>query len=244
MIIPFIEKYVATEPLRRPTLNLSKWYSPIDGIIRRLSVRAPNQGVIGTNIFNVQQSGVYLYASGSAFSMNGPSAVEKSALAIAIDKGEPLVWDLIQAGQAGVNTPIFFEIDIEPADLPGRRETVSYTTGSLANLATENADLPLGKSGHILKITADRAARIRLYNSAAYRTADASRVPGVDPTDEEGIQMDLVLEATNLVWDFGIAIPFHDAQATPTGIVKAAIENQSGSTHTVALTIETIQLED
>lgn len=243
MIEPFIEKY-QVEVLRRPTLNLSKWFSPIDGTIRRLSVRSPNQSAIGVHVFNVSLDGVYLYETESAFSMNGPDIVEKADLNIAIAKEAVLTWDLIRLGSGIVSVPLFFEVDIESADLPGRRETISYETASLANAATENSDLALGSFGMIRKVTADRSCRIRLYTTSAARTADASREIGTDPEGEHGVQMDLYLTAGNLVWEMAQAIPFFDGQSTPTGIVKAAIENLSGSTSTVAVDFDVNVTED
>jgi hypothetical protein len=243
MIIPFIEKY-NVEQLRRPTLNLSKWFSPIDGTIRRLSVRSPNQPSIGTHIVNVALDGVYLFLIGSAFNVFGTAAVEKTGLSIAVTKGQSLVWDYVSAGSGFLNVPLFFEVDIEPADLPGRSVTVTYTTASLADAATENGSIALGKIGLIKKVTADRAARIRLYTSSAYRTADAARPIGTDPDGEHGVQMDLYLTPSNLVWDMAQAIPFFDGQSTPTGIVYAAIENKSGSTSTVAVNFDVSQIDD
>jgi hypothetical protein len=242
MIEPFIEKYTATI-LDRPTLNLSKWYSPITGTIRRLSARAPNLS-IGTHIFNVSKNGVYLYAIGSAFSLTGSGAAEKADLAISVAKGDALVWDYVSAGAGTVAPPLFFEIDIEPNDVPGRRETIAFETGSLADDATENADVALGSVGLIRKITADRSTRIRLYTTATHRTADAARPIGTDPEDEHGVQMDLYLTPGNLVWDFAQAIPFFDGQSTPTGIVKAAVQNLSGSTSAVAIDFDVTILED
>ncbi len=243
MIVPFIEKYIV-EIKSRPTLNLSKFYSPIDGTIRRLSVRLPNASFLGTNKFNVAKNGVYLYATEDAFSQNGSAAVEKADLNISVAKGDSIVWDLIQAGQTGANIPMFFECDIESDDVPGRRETVSHTTASLADAATENSDLALGSAGMIRKITADRSCRIRLYTTSAYRTADAARAIGTDPEGEHGLQMDLYLTPSNLVWDFAQAIPFFDGQSTPTGIVKAAVTNLSGSTDTVAIDFDVSVFED
>lgn len=243
MITPFLEKY-NVEVKVRPQLNLSKWYSPIDGTIRRLSVKLPNQSPLGSHRINVSLSGVYLYDTADSFLISGPDEVEKTGLTIAVAKGEPITWDLIQVGSGVVSVPMFFQVDIESDDVPGRRETVTFTTGSLANAATENASVPLGSSGLIRKVTADRATRIRLYSSTAARTADAARPIGTDPEGEHGVQMDLYLTGANLVWEMAQAIPYFDGQSTPSGIVYAAIENKSGSTHTVAINFDVSVIED
>lgn len=243
MIEPFIEKY-QVEIKTRPALNLSKWFSPIDGTIRRLSVRLPNQSPLGSHTFNVSLDGVYLYSTETAFIVTSNAIVEKADLNIPIDKEQALTWDLIRVGAGSVTVPMFFEVDIEPADLPGRRETISFETGSLANAATENALIPLGSFGHIRKVTADRSCRIRLYSSAAARTADASRPIGTDPDGEHGLQMDLYLTPSNLVWEMAQAVAYYDGQSTPDGNVFAAIENKSGSTSTVAIDFEVNTVED
>ena len=61
----------------------------------------------------------------------------------------------------------------------GGRDTASHTTASLAAAAAEDFTLALSKSFALFKVETDVQARVRLYASAAYRTADAARAIGL-----------------------------------------------------------------
>ena len=121
------------------------------------------------------------------------------------------------------------------------RATLSTTTASLANLATENGTLAFAAGYRLLKVDVDKACRVRVYNSSAQRTADASRAIGqnVDIATDHGLVLEYV--ATALI----------DAELSPTvdGYCPSgtdayyAIENRSGSTGTVTVIFTWIRTE-
>lgn len=109
--------------------------------------------------------------------------------------------------------------------------TVTVTTASLATGAEETGTVALGKTGIVSAITVDRACRVRLYQTSADRTADASRVLGNDPS-----------ETTNLLaeWSFTtngslrrIPVTVRNGDSPRTSSIYYAITNLSGSSHTV-----------
>lgn len=115
----------------------------------------------------------------------------------------------------------------------GEVRTVSYTTSSLANGATETATLALGAGFTILHFKAAQAARFRAYQSTAHRTADASRAVGVYPSGDHG----LIFE------DDGSAAADY-ATVVVGGLLAGqtecpvSITNRSGSTRTITVELE------
>jgi hypothetical protein len=135
----------------------------------------------------------------------------------------------------------------EPQDAAGgtaefQRTAYVITTGSLAISATENGTKDLTVSASVLlRVQADRACRVRLYSTSAARTADASRPIGTDPDPGEGLLCEFVFTSTEL-----------DETADPTIILKNmdnpvdtdiyyAIENRSGGTSAVVVTLTVIE---
>jgi hypothetical protein len=122
----------------------------------------------------------------------------------------------------------------------GSRTTATITTASLADDATENSTVALAAGYRLLQITTDRACRVRLYTTSAKRTADAARLVGVDPTGDHGLLFEFV--ATGAVTDYDLT-PTVDGFC-PTGTsAYYAIQNNHGSTSTVAVTFDYVRTE-
>ena len=117
-----------------------------------------------------------------------------------------------------------------------RQDTV-VTTASLANGATENGVVALGKSFELFKLIADRHCRVRLYQTSAFRTADASRPVGTDPDTAHGVIGDFVFDGTSGLTIICQPRPAGENHDTPVvSDIYYAIENQSGGTSTVEVT--------
>lgn len=72
------------------------------------------------------------------------------------------------------------------------RQTAAYTTGVLAAGATESVGtLALKKTSDLLVIATNYPAWVRVYGTAAQRTADASRSITVDPAPGAGVFADV-----------------------------------------------------
>lgn len=123
------------------------------------------------------------------------------------------------------------------------RGDVSVTTASIADGATQTGVITLGKSSLVLKFTGSCACRIRLYSTAAYRTADAARAPGTDPTGEHGVMLDIVLPAGNLTWDLSPLAAVTNDDGPAISDIYYAIQNKSGAAATVTATLTRITLE-
>ena len=122
------------------------------------------------------------------------------------------------------------------------RGSVTGTTGSLADAAEADLDITGFKSYALLTITTDRAARVRLYVTAATRTADASRVEGVDPTSDAGLIAEVITTGAETVIISPGAYGFN-LESSPTTTIPCRVTNKSGGTSTVQVDLNVVQLE-
>ena len=122
------------------------------------------------------------------------------------------------------------------------RSTATSTTGSLAATAQADLDITGFKSYTLLTITTDKAARVRLYVNAATRTADAARAEGVDPTSDAGLIAEVITTGAETVIISPGAYGFN-LESTPTTNIPCRVTNKSGSTGTVQVDVNILQLE-
>jgi hypothetical protein len=115
-------------------------------------------------------------------------------------------------------------------------------TASLADGAEADLDITGFKSYALLTITTDRAARVRVYVNAATRTADASRAEGVDPTSDAGLIAEVITTGAESVIISPGAYGFNLENFTTTNI-PCRVTNKSGSTSTVQVSLNVVQLE-
>lgn len=111
------------------------------------------------------------------------------------------------------------------------RQTTNITTASLTSTSTQNGSAPMAAAYKLYAVTADRACRIRLYPDGSYRTADAGRAIGTDPTGDHGVMLDLVFTAAGTL----TMSPMVDGFVYSGTDVFYAIENRSGSTAAVSV---------
>lgn len=98
------------------------------------------------------------------------------------EPGEPIGIGIGALFDPGVDGRI--QVDGEPFI---STRTVTYTTSSLADGASETTELDLGVGYTILGFESSHAGRSRCYQSVAHRTADASRAVGVYPSGDHGL---------------------------------------------------------
>jgi len=122
------------------------------------------------------------------------------------------------------------------------RSTATGTTTSLADAAEADLDITGFKSYALLTITTDRAARVRLYVSAATRTADASRAEGTDPTSDAGLIAEVITTGADTVIISPGAYGFN-LESSPTTTIPCRVTNKSGGTSTVQVDLNILQLE-
>lgn len=121
------------------------------------------------------------------------------------------------------------------------RSSQLQTTASLANLATENGSIAMPDTVvDLLTIQADRPCWVRLYTDASSRTADSSRALGTLPTAGKGVLAEFVFDSS---MTFPFTIPcspvptLANNDGTPASLVYYAIQNRSGSSSTVSVTL-------
>ena len=155
----------------------------------------------------------------------------------------------IGSGSNNVDFPNGTTVDFTGATVTGlsvsglqSRGSVTGTTGSLADAAEADLDITGFKSYALLTITTDRAARVRLYVTAATRTADASRAEGVDPTSDAGLIAEVITTGAETVIISPGAYGFN-LESSPTTTIPCRVTNKSGSTDTVQVSLLILQLE-
>ena len=116
------------------------------------------------------------------------------------------------------------------------------TTGSIADGASGSVQYAtLGKSFALQKVQVDKQAWIRIYSDTASRTSDASRTQGTDPADGSGVIAEFIATSANTTFKVTPSIMgWLDNSETE---VPVAIQNNSGSTGTVTVTIDALKLE-
>ena len=123
------------------------------------------------------------------------------------------------------------------------RVNEAETTGSIADGASGNVEFStLGKSFGLLKVTVNKECWVRIYSDTSSRTADASRTQGSDPADGSGVIAEFI-STTSGTQVFKVTpsiIGWLDNSETT---VPVAVQNNSGSTGTVQVTIDALQLE-
>jgi len=155
----------------------------------------------------------------------------------------------IGSGSNNVDFPSGTTVDFTGATVTGlsvsglqSRSTATGTTSSLADAAEANLDITGFKSYMLLTVTTDRAARVRLYTTGAARTADASRAEGVDPTSDAGVIAEVITTGAQTVTISPGALGFN-LEGTPTTNIPTRVTNKSGSTSTVQVDLNILQLE-
>lgn len=127
-----------------------------------------------------------------------------------------------------------------------RREPVTITTASLAAGATQTGVVPFARAGILLKLVASHACRLRLYATAAARTADAARAVGTNPTDDLTglINLDAVLPTSggNLTLNLS-SVMAYNADEPVAGQLYYAIENRTAAAATITVTLTFIPEE-
>ena len=122
------------------------------------------------------------------------------------------------------------------------RSTATGTTSSLADASQADLDITGFKSYTLMAITTDKAARVRLYVNTATRTADAARAEGVDPTSDAGVITEVITTGAETVIISPGAYGFN-LESSPTTNIPCRVTNKSGSTGTVQVGLNILQLE-
>ena len=122
------------------------------------------------------------------------------------------------------------------------RGTVTGTTTSIANGATDNVTIT-GYKGYILyKINVTGAAWVRIYTDTASRTADASRLEGTDPAPGSGVIAEVITTSSQIILMSPGVFGFNN-ESSPTNDIPIAVTNKSGAPAIFTVTLTIVQLE-
>ena len=123
------------------------------------------------------------------------------------------------------------------------RQTFSPSPQSLANNAETNINVTGAfKSYLLLKIQTTHAAWVRVYTSNTARSNDSSRTIDVDPVPGSGVIAEVITTGGQTQVLTPAVIGFND-DSTPTDTIYLRIQNRSGSTNNVGVTLTALKLE-
>lgn len=123
------------------------------------------------------------------------------------------------------------------------RTTSAVSTVALATDATDSNVNAVGFKGYALyTITTNTAAWIRIYSSAAARTADAGRNISTSPSPNSGVIANIITTGAETVVITPAIIGFN-AEAIPTNSMPMSITNKSIGTIAVTVSMTLLQLE-
>lgn len=107
------------------------------------------------------------------------------------------------------------------------RDTKLLTTGALATNANETGTVVLAKGYRVLRIATDKAARVRLYTTAAKRDADLARSAAVDPNPatDHGLVLEATTSAALLAFDMSPVPEGHNLEAVPSANIPYTVTN-------------------
>lgn len=121
--------------------------------------------------------------------------------------------------------------------LGSARTTGTYTTASLGAGGVETGLITLSLTFLLLAIQTSAPARVRLYETAAYRTADASRPVGVDPAvSGSGVILDYLTTSGALSATLSPIPVGSNMESSPSTSIPLSITATGAGTVTLTLT--------
>lgn len=124
-----------------------------------------------------------------------------------------------------------------------RATTSCLTTSAIAQNASQNLTVPLGKTSNVLRLTTNYPAWVRLYSTSAYQAADSSRDITTDPTGEHGVLLECITTSINL--DIGLAPSawIYSLEAVPGATIPVTVTNKDSVSRQVLVTLEYVPME-
>jgi len=237
------EKIYSGTALSSITSSIMSFKATTTGILRTISLYGIPGGFSGNWFFNIRLAGTPLFSGASRLLFNGTqSSDQKISQTFTVNKGDAVALDLEAVGTGSLLTPIILLLETE---VPAKDFT--FTTASLANNGVENGTIVIARTFKIKKVTLDKAARIRLYKTAAARSADSARNFG-DLSyygTEHKIICDLLLNgSTGLDWDMSPDADGSNADSPTSANIYYSVQNLSGSSGTVTPIINALVVEN
>jgi plastocyanin len=206
-------------------------------------------GLGGAHPFQIQTTGASPFNTGlihvaeNGTKTTGASAQEKTAgtLYWKVPASISGTYEYQCTAHAGMNGNINVEVAEGGSSLQSRT-TIAGTTASLANNVRGDLNITGFKSYALLAIQTDKAAWVRIYATAAARSADVSRLETSDPAPDAGVIAEVITTGAQTVLVSPGTIGYN-FESTPTTTIPCSVTNKSGSTGTVVVTLTALQLE-
>ena len=122
------------------------------------------------------------------------------------------------------------------------RGSVAASTGNVSDDVDTNINITGYKGYMLYKIQTDAAAWVRIYTSAAKRTADAARAQGADPGNDSGVIAEVITTGADTVIIAPGVIGFND-ESVVTNVIPCAVKNKSGGTANITVTLTAVEME-
>ena len=123
------------------------------------------------------------------------------------------------------------------------RTTASATTGALVVGGTGNISITGFKTYALLGMAVGIPAWVRLYISAAARTADASRLETEDPLPGSGIIAEVITTSVSQIVAFTPATIGFNGDNPAANTIYASVKNKGSGLATIQVTLSLLQLE-
>ena len=123
------------------------------------------------------------------------------------------------------------------------RGNVSGSTGSISTGASADFELTTGKTYVLHSVQTSAAAWVTVYTDSASRAADASRPDSTPPTDNSGVLAQVITSGAETKPVTPGNVCFNN-DATPSAVTYLKVENQSGGTADITVTLTFLSLED
>lgn len=123
--------------------------------------------------------------------------------------------------------------------------TSTFTTSVLANLASENFTMDLGKVSELLSVNISTPAWLRIYRSSAQRSSDVRNSPGgplqtmINLGDAKPYSENVTVDPNETI----VQNPVPTLRGDNNGLVYCKITNRSGGSTQITLTLTTLPLE-
>lgn len=123
------------------------------------------------------------------------------------------------------------------------RAAAQATTSSLAPAAVDSTTtITLAKAYRLYSIQTSRPARVRLYDTAAHRTADLGRTAGTDPASDAGVILDFYATDTS-THALSPLVDGANLETVPTTAISMTVTNYDTATGTVTVTLTYLPTE-
>jgi len=122
------------------------------------------------------------------------------------------------------------------------RTSPSQATTSIADGVSTDIDITGYKGYALYTITTSAAAWVTLYTDNSSRTADNSRAETTDPAPDAGVIAEVITTGAQTV-KLSPGTIGYNLESTPTTNIPVKVRNKSGSTQSITVAVEILQLE-